>query len=354
MSLGSERVLILAPFGRDGLLLQQALAKGQIEAEVCASLGALSQAMTEGVGALLIGDEALGPSEIAQLRQILQEQPAWSDVSLLVMTSGGEANLASRRRLQLLEPLQATLTLLERPLRAATLLSVMQTALRARRRQYQLRDLWEKEKQNAASLQLANQALRQSNERLAEFAHVASHDLQEPLRTVSAYTQLLGQWYRGQLDAQADEYIQFATEGAARMSQLIEDLLRYSRVTAEADQTEAQSDGQAALQVAQENLRALLQETGSEIRSSPLPVVAVEFRHLVQLFQNILGNALKYRKREEPPQIRIQATRRESSWLFQVSDNGIGFDPEHAEQIFGVFKRLHRNEEKGTGIGLAI
>ncbi|HSU33141.1 MAG TPA: ATP-binding protein [Bryobacteraceae bacterium] len=352
--MGSERILIHAPFGRDGALLSEILRREQFVVELCPCFENLCNSIPEGAGAILIGDEALGLSRVLRLSEELANQPAWSDLNLLVMTNGGRADVGSQHRLHTLEPLRGPMTLLERPLRIATLLSAVHSALRSRRRQYQLRDLLQRETENAASLRAANEALRQSNASLAEFAYVASHDLQEPLRSVTAYTQLLSRRYKGQLDQTADEYIQFATDGALRMMALIEDLLQYAQVTSRASPSELKADTNAALAVAQENLGALIKETAANIESDSLPSIAVDFTQLVQLFQNLIGNAIKYRSEGTPPHIRIAAVRQGPDWRFSVSDNGIGFAQEYAEHVFGVFKRLNRNAVPGTGIGLAL
>ena len=195
--------------------------------------------------------------------------------------------------------------------------------------------------------------LARSNRELEQFAFVASHDLQEPLRMVAAYTQLLAEKYRGQLDANADRYIDYAREGAMRMQTLIQDLLAFSRVAREG--TPARSiDSNLALDVALENLRCPIAETGAVIRRGQLPSVLAERSLLAQVFQNLIGNAIKFR-RESPPTIDVQATTTEKSWMFSVSDNGVGIEHEHSDRVFDVFQRLHtRAEYPGNGIGLAI
>jgi signal transduction histidine kinase len=349
-----ERILIHAPFGRDGALLGEILTQEQFVVEVCSCFEQLCSSIGEEAGAIVIGDEALGRSQILRLSEELANQPAWSDLSVLVLTTGGRADVNSQHRLRMWEPLRGPMTLLERPLRIATLLSAVRSALRSRRRQYQIRDLLLRETENAASLRTANEALQQSNASLAEFAYVASHDLQEPLRSVTAYTQLLSRRYKGQLDQTADDYIQFATDGALRMKALIEDLLQYAQVTSRTSPPQQRADSNSALAVAQENLGALIKETAAKIESDALPSIAVDSTQLVQLFQNLIGNAIKYRSEGIPPHVRIAAVRQGPDWRFSVSDNGIGFAQEYAEHVFGVFKRLNRNTVPGTGIGLAL
>jgi PAS domain S-box-containing protein len=196
--------------------------------------------------------------------------------------------------------------------------------------------------------------LNRSNEELGHFASIASHDLQEPLRMVASYTQLLSKRYKGKLDSDADEFIAFAVDGASRMQQLIQDLLAYSRVeTKGRDLLDASSE--KALQQALVNLRSAIAESGALVTHDPLPTVLADETQLIQLFQNLIGNAIKYQN-PGVPQIHISAARNdEKKWLFSVRDNGLGIDPQYFERIFGMFQRLHKRDEfAGTGIGLAI
>jgi len=195
--------------------------------------------------------------------------------------------------------------------------------------------------------------LARSNEDLEQFAYVASHDLQEPLRMVAAYTQLLAERYRGKLDDNADKYIGYAVEGAVRMQALIEDVLAFSRVGRNGHEHQA-TDCDSAVDEAIKNLTAAVQESGVTVTRSPLPILVADQVHLVHLFQNLIGNAIKFRGRE-PPVVKISAEKNGSEWLFTVADNGIGIAPEHKEFIFKIFQRLHtRSEYSGNGIGLAI
>lgn len=208
-------------------------------------------------------------------------------------------------------------------------------------------------KQLEGELQRQKEALERSNTELKQFAYVASHDLQEPLRAVAGCSQLLARRYTGQLDAQADELIRHIVEGSDRMHLLIRDLLAYSRV----DQQElkvARTDASEALRTALVNLRAAISETAAEVTHDKLPIVTADHGQLVQLFQNIVGNAIKYHG-PELPRVHIDVTRHEASWEFRIRDNGIGIEPQYFDRIFNLFQRLHtRIEYPGTGIGLAI
>jgi signal transduction histidine kinase len=197
-------------------------------------------------------------------------------------------------------------------------------------------------------------ALARSNADLEQFAYVASHDLQEPLRMVSSYVQLFAKRYEGQVDAQADKYIRYAVEGVIRMQALIDGLLEYSRVGRQSEQPQRVS-AENALERALFNLRAVIEETGAAVDRDPLPEVLSDNAQLAQVFQNLIGNALKFRRPEVPSRIQVGCARRGRYFVFSVADNGIGIDPRYAERIFAVFQRLHtRTEYPGTGIGLSI
>jgi signal transduction histidine kinase len=199
----------------------------------------------------------------------------------------------------------------------------------------------------------ANTALRRANADLEQFAYSASHDLREPLRMVTVYTDMLKRKYGQKLGADADLYIGYAVEGAQRMEHLIKDLLAYTQVST-VNEPIILADADESLQSALSILRRPIDESKVSITHDSLPQVRMDRVHLEQLFQNLIGNAIKYRSNNQP-QIRIHAERRAAEWLFSVEDNGIGIDPQYRDQIFGIFKRLHSpTEYPGTGIGLAI
>ncbi len=216
-----------------------------------------------------------------------------------------------------------------------------------------IRDITKRKKAEAHLLQKVEE-LNRSNDELGQFAYIASHDLQEPLRMVASYTQLLSRRYKGKLDSDADEFISFAVDGASRMQRLIQDLLAYSRVgTKGKDLLDTSSE--EALQQALINLRGAIEESGALVTHDPLPTVPADEMQLIQLFQNLVGNAIKYQG-PGVPRVHISATKNgKKKWIFSVKDNGLGIDPQYFEKIFGVFQRLHKREEfAGTGIGLAI
>ncbi len=199
----------------------------------------------------------------------------------------------------------------------------------------------------------AEEELHRSNEELERFAYVASHDLQEPLRTVASYVQLLARRYRTSLDSDATDFIDFAVGGVTRMQRLIEDLLSFSRLGTRGGALEP-TDANAALQTALDNLHAAIAESGASISYDPLPIVLADGRQIEQLFTNLLANALKFTG-GATPLVHIGARREGRHWTFTVTDNGIGIEPQYFERIFVIFQRLHgRDEYPGTGVGLAI
>jgi signal transduction histidine kinase len=211
-----------------------------------------------------------------------------------------------------------------------------------------------------ASLQVAQeelvrqaQELQRSNTELEQFAYVASHDLQEPLRKVASFCQMLEQRYKGQLDERADQYIAFAVDGAKRMQQLINDLLSFSRVGRLTQPHDAIDTGEL-VERAQRSLAAAIEESGAEVHFDGLPTVRGDGTLLGVVFQNLIGNAIKFRG-DARPRIEITAERDDGMWRFRCADNGIGIEPEYADRIFVIFQRLHpRTEYEGTGIGLAM
>ena len=202
-------------------------------------------------------------------------------------------------------------------------------------------------------LRKRSEALERSNKDLEQFAYVASHDLQEPLRMIGSYVQLLAQRYKGKLDADADDFIGYAVDGANRMQKIIIDLLAYSRVGTHGNPFEP-VDSEFVLLQTLKNLQIAIEETNAVITYDPLPTVIADTTQLSQLFQNLIGNAIRFRSQQQP-QIHISAKQNEYEWIFSVRDNGMGIDQQYSERIFVIFQRLHdRAEYPGTGIGLAI
>jgi PAS domain S-box-containing protein len=208
-------------------------------------------------------------------------------------------------------------------------------------------------KQVEARLMGAMADLERSNKDLEQFAYVASHDLQEPLRMVSSYTQLLAQHYEGRLDEKAKKFMNYAVDGAVRMQRLINDLLTYSRIGTQGKPLET-TDTHAMLGEAIRNLATLIEEKHAIITNDALPTVMADASHLMQVFQNLISNAIKFQG-ENVPHIHVSAQDKGLEWVFSIRDNGIGIEKQYADRVFVIFQRLHtRQEYPGTGIGLAV
>lgn len=213
--------------------------------------------------------------------------------------------------------------------------------------------LEQKVRERTAEAEDRSKELDRSNSELRQFAYVVSHDLQEPLRMVKSFLQMLQDRYGQKLDSQADEFIGYAVDGASRMHRLIIDLLEYSRVGT-AEKAFEKTDLSAALKDALSNLKLAVEENGAVVTSDPLPVLWADPVQMALLFQNLVGNAVKF-KREVPPRIHVSADLKGKEWVLGVRDNGLGIEKEYFERIFIIFQRLHsRSEYPGTGIGLAV
>jgi signal transduction histidine kinase len=343
-SRSDQTILVFAPTGRDAPLTCDVLKGSHLEAQVCRNMDDFCRGIADGAGAGILTEEALSAASIQQLADALDKQPPWSDFPCIVLLNSGEPSGRTLRILELLKPI-GNMTLLERPVRVNTLLTVARSALRGRERQYQIRDYLVERKKS-------EEALERSNEDLERFAYAASHDLKEPLRLIGSYVQLLKKRYAGEMGEDADEYINYVVSSVKRMDELIGDLLAYSRVGT-SERNFEENDCEAILKWTIMNLQMAINETGALVTYDPLPTVCGDQSQMVQLFQNLLSNAIKYRG-EEPPRIHVSAVRQKDEWVFSVRDNGLGIDPKYHKQVFGIFKRLHGRERPGTGIGLAI
>ena len=211
-------------------------------------------------------------------------------------------------------------------------------------------------RQAEALLLQKHEELNRSNEELAQFAYIASHDLQEPLRMVASYTQLLARRYKGRLDADADEFIAFAVDGVDRLQRLFQGLLEYSRVGTKG-QALLETSSDAALEQATLNLHDAIEQSGAQVTHDPLPVVLADKLQLIQLLQNLVGNAIKYHRPGVPPRVHVSSAKEAATgrWRFSVRDNGLGIEAKYFARIFGMFQRLHKRDEfGGIGIGLSI
>jgi light-regulated signal transduction histidine kinase (bacteriophytochrome) len=320
------------------------LHEASLFAEPCADIPQLARSIEDGVGALLIAEEALVANGMPQLVELFARQSPWSDLPMILMTSGGELTQNRMRNLDLFCQ-SGNMTLLERPFRPLTLVSAVRVALRARRRQYEVRALLEQRESKAAEL-------ARSNEELEQFAYIASHDLQEPLRMIASYLQLLEKRHSHALDEQALRYINFAVSGAKRMQDLINAILDFSRARRQESLRET-VDLNRALGDALSNLDGKITHARAQIVAQDLPTLTAIPTQMVQLLQNLIGNAIKFRS-ERTPVIRIDVEDAGAFWSLSVSDNGIGIRGEDCDRLFKIFQRLHTLDEyPGSGIGLA-
>ena len=333
------RVLILAPVGRDARLIAATLAALDIETTTSPDAESLISLLAEGAGSAIVTEEALTPDRVEAVAAWLTSQPPWSDMPFVILTSSGVPTPESKRRARELETI-GNFTLIERPVRPETLQSAVRSALRARQRQYEVRSRQE--------------ALIRANADLEQFAHSASHDLREPIRSISVFSELLAKHYDRFLDQKGKEYLSFLQSGAQRMETLLTDLLSYARASSIPDEAPEPICSRGPLEAALKNLAAAIRESGARITVGEMPMVRMRPSHLEQVFQNLVGNAIKYR-REGSLDVRVAAQKQANHWLFCIEDNGIGIAAEYREAIFGIFKRLHTNQEySGTGMGLAI
>ncbi len=349
----AEEVLVFAPTGRDAILTTTVLREAGFACRCIKDVQDLIFRLGEGAGAAILAEEAVRPNGLEAIESWLAAQPPWSDFPLIILTSGSGA---TRRSLKSVDRLIAlgNVTLLERPVRIVTMVTAVRSALRARQRQYETQSYIEERVRAEEVLTRQAQLLAQSNVDLQQFAYVTSHDLQEPVRTIHAHSQLLRRRYEGKLDAAADQILGFITAGAIRMQELIRDLLAYSRVVNLEDRPFGPVPMDRVVAWCLQNLQIAISENNAVVTYSNLPLVWGDHSKLVQLLQNLISNAIKYRRASIPPLISIEAEQKGDDWLFRVSDNGQGIDPEYSERIFGLFKRLHGKSVPGTGLGLAI
>ena len=334
-----ERVIGLFHDRRDADFVVTVFEAEELPFFLAADMAELTTEMDRGVGTIVVTESSLHDEDLVTLSHVMENQPEWSAIPLIVIAE----KIGKEKIPALLLPTEVML--LVQPVRVAQLLSIVRAALKSRKRQYLLRDRMAELKGLVGEVQRSNQDLQQ-------FAYVASHDLQEPLRAVSSYMQLLDARYKEQLDEKARKYIDYAVDGARRMQSLIEGLLQYSRITGEKKRSPV--DVNAAFAAALANVEGTVREAKGEVTADALPTVLGDETQLIQLFQNLIANGLKYRKPGAAPRVHVAARRSDGEWVFSVSDNGIGIEAQHFDKIFQIFQRLHtRDEYPGTGIGLA-
>ena len=336
----TPRVLVVDD-RRDNLLTVEAVLRDlPIEIHsVESGEGALKRLLTEDYAVILL-DAHMPGMDGFETAALIKQRERSRRVPIVFLTAGDEPRLALRSY-EL-----GAVDYLTKPLQPGALRSKVTVFAELWSAHAELRTL-------NAQLQARTEELDRSNRDLEQFAYVASHDLQEPLRKITGFCGLLRSRYHGKLDDRADQYLDFAIDGATRMSRLITELLAFSRV-GRATSAHGNLDSQKLLDAALRNIGTQIDEAGAKVTYDPLPTVLGEPSLLTTVFQNLISNAVKFRS-QRPPEIHVGVARVDGLWRFRVRDNGIGVDPEYAEKVFGIFQRLHGSDRyPGTGLGLAL
>ena len=346
-------VVVWAPVGRDGELILEALRDAGLGGSVCDNVEGLCKAIEENTADVaIVAEEALLKHVLDYLTKTLRDQPKWSDFPFLILTGGGRSTAESLKRLAAAEAL-GYITVMERPLRRVTLITAVRAALQSRRRQYEVREHLMQLEQSEAELMRHADELARSNADLQQFAYATSHDLKEPLRTMAMYSKLLGSRYGQLMDGEGKLFLDYIGSSATQMQRLVDGLLAYSRLVNAEAMTPAPVELATVLDWAKMNLQGVIDESHATVTHDRLPTVLGVHVQLVQLFQNLIHNAIKYRDHRQP-HIHVSAAREREQWRIAVQDNGVGIKPQYREKVFGLFKRLHGKEIPGAGIGLAL
>jgi signal transduction histidine kinase len=351
-----ERVLIVAPTGADGGNVRDVLVSAGMHAHVCPNLSAIALEIAQGCGAVIVTEEAFDYERSGDLVAAIKRQPPWSDLPLVVIVSGANYAEASSAAVKLIRP-RSNFTLVERPLRKETLVSTMQSALRARRRQYEVRELLRERDDLLASLEqrVADRTakLQELNAELEAFSYSVSHDLRAPLRSVETYARILCDEYSDHLPFDAKTYVQRIVKNAEQMDRLMQDVLTLSRIARSDVRLEPVDLDHLFAEVIDLYPNLAAAHHCITLRS-PLGFVVGHAPSLTQCFSNLLQNALKFAAVSRDAAIEIYAETNGPWRRISVRDNGIGIDPAHQGRIFGLFERASPSSVPGTGIGLAI
>jgi signal transduction histidine kinase len=365
-----ERVLIIAPVGQDAAAMAALLQAEGFQTYVCSGPAESAEKIRAGAGVLLLTEEALELAGASALFDLLKAQPSWSELPLIILTSGGEPRLA--RLLGTMAEAAGSVTVLERPMSGATLLRSVQVALRSRRRQYQVRDLISQQRQDHEALRETKEELsivnaelekrveertaqlRATNEQLETFVYSAAHDLRSPLRSINAYSQLLIDDHAAVLPERPRQLLERIHASSEFMDKLLLDLLAFGR-TARSEMELGPVEVQTAWERAVFQSETQIQQTQARIQvAGPLPKVRAHEATLTQILANLLSNALKFVAPGTRPSVRFWAEDRGNQARLWLQDNGIGIPQREQERVFRVFERLNGTRYPGTGIGLSI
>lgn len=356
MSPVENRVLVLAPLGADAANIRDVLVASTFAVELCRDLAAVAERVASGCGAILLTEEAVDTPQHPLLAASLAAQPPWSDLPVVLITTGGRFSALSTRAIHHLGE-RANLTLIERPLRALTLVAALKAALRARRRQYEVRDLLADRERLLSSLEerVAERTarLRLMVEELESFSYSVSHDLRAPLRVLDGYARVLVEDFGDALPPRAQDMLDRISRAARRMDRLTQDVLAYTRVT-RAEITLEPLDLDLVIRAVIEQYPSLIAARRFIRVHSPLGHACGHLPSLIQCFSNLLENALKFVPDGADPEVEIYSEPAGDRLRVVVRDHGVGIDPSQHQRIFGIFERAASSRIPGTGIGLAI
>lgn len=351
-----ERILVVAPLGADAHNLSSVLGRAGFLVAACPNISAVALEVEQGCGAILLTEEALNYSRHHDLSGALDQQPPWSDIPIVLIVTGGNSPAACAEAVRLIGP-RTNIAMVERPLRSATLLSTLDTALRARRRQYEVKGLLEERDELLASLErrVAERTaqLQELNSELEAFSYSVSHDLRAPLRSLETYAKILCEEFTDTLSEEGRHYAERIAKNAEKMDRLTRDVLTLSRL-ARSEMPMAPLDLDVVLtDVIDQYPDLAAAHRYIEVRT-PLGHAYGHGPSLTQCFSNLLQNALKFCRNEDRPHITVSSEVRGDCIRVWVADNGVGIDPAHHQRIFGIFERVDFSNTPGTGIGLAI
>lgn len=354
--LNERRVLVIAPLGADARNIADLLARAEVPPAACPNLSAAALEIDEGCGAIVLTEEALAYSRASDLGDALAQQPPWSDIPLVMLVSANQPFDARRQAIQLVGA-RTNLVVLERPLHMETLLSAVHSALRARERQYQVRDLLQVRDDLLATLERRVEErtarLQELNAELETFSYSVSHDLRAPLRSMEGYARALRDDHSATLSDEGKHFAERIVKNAEKMDRLMQDVLSFSRLT-RAEMRLDTLDLDAVLADVLDQYPDLRAAYRQITIAAPLGTVYGHAPSLVQCFSNLLHNALKFVPPDRTPEVRVSSEPAGGRLRVSVRDNGIGIAPAHQQRIFGMFERASPASVPGTGIGLAI
>jgi signal transduction histidine kinase len=365
-----ERVLVIAPLGQDSAAIADILQSHAIPVQACSEVPECLRHIQQGIGALVLTEEALELPQVSELFECLKGQPAWSEIPLIILTTGGACRVTSL--LDLAASAAGSVTLLERPMSPMTLLRSVQVALRSRQRQYRVRTLLDQLRETQEVLERAQAdlqrhaddlerivaerttELRETNEQLEAFVYSIAHDLRAPLRSLTGYSQLLLEDHSNRLDQSGQHLLNRIQASSEFMDKLLLDLLAYGR-TARAEVEVGPVDVRRAWEMALFQCASHIDQTQAKVEVlGPLPTVIAHEATLGQCLANLLSNALKFVTPGVRPHVRFWAEQSGERVVLYLQDNGIGIPANQYERVFRVFERLHGAKYAGTGIGLSI